>query len=69
MIVVRNKVTGKYLIAYFVLLGNTMRFGQAMYSVNENDGIVQVMLNLSNPSSADTSVNVSSINQSANGKH
>ena len=68
MIVVRNKVTGKYLITYFVLLGNTMRFGQAMYSVNENDGIVQVMLNLSNPS-ADTSVNVSSINQSANGKH
>ena len=68
MIVVRNKVTSKYLIAYFVLLGNTMRFGQAMYSVNENDGIVQVMLNLSNPSSADTSVNVSSINQSANGK-
>ena len=39
-----------------------------MYTVNENDGGVQVMLNLSNPSSTNTSIHVMSVNQSANGK-
>ena len=46
-----------------------MRFSQAMYSVNENAGVVQVSLILSNPSSTAVMVEVSTANGSANGKY
>ena len=40
-----------------------------MYIVNENDGVVQVLLNLTNPSTNDTIIKVFSANESANGKY
>ena len=46
-----------------------MQFSQAMYTVNENSGAVQVSLSLSNPSSTVVSVEVSTADRSANGKY
>ena len=51
------------------LLENTVWFNQDMYTVNENNGVVQVVLNLSNPSTVDTSVKVLSTNETADGKY
>ena len=46
-----------------------MRFSHAMYTVNENAGVVQVSLILSNPSSTNVTMQVSSADISANGKY
>ena len=46
-----------------------MKFGQAMYTVDENDQLVQVSLVLNNPSSTDKSIKVFATNESANGKY
>ena len=51
-----------------LLLDITVSFGQGMYSINENAGVVQVSLILSNPSSTVVSVNVFNTNVTANGK-
>ena len=70
MILVRLNFVGDYLINNLsTLLENTVRFSQAMYIVNENNGVVQVVLNLSNPSSVDTAVKVLSTNETADGKY
>ena len=52
-----------------LLLDITVSFGQGMYSINENAGVVQVSLILSNPSSTVVSVNVFNTNVTANGKY
>ena len=46
-----------------------MRFSQAMYTVNENAGVVEVSLILSNPSSTAVSVQVFNTNETAYGKY
>ena len=51
-----------------LLLDITVRFDQGMYSINENAGVVQVSLTLSNPSSTVVSINVFNTNVTANGK-
>ena len=43
---------------YFNLLVATISFSQSMYSVNENEGPVQPVLVLSDPSSTDVTVQV-----------
>ena len=50
-----------------LLLDITVRFSQAMYTINENAGVVQVSLILSNPSSTAVNVNFISTNATANG--
>ena len=55
-----------HLILFLVL---TVSFGQGMYTINENAGVVQVLLILSNPSSTDVNVQVSNTNVTANGKY
>ena len=52
-----------------LLLDITVSFGQGMYSINENAGVVQVSLTLSNPSSTVVSINVFNTNVTANGKY
>ena len=52
-----------------LLLDITVSFGQGMYTINENAGVVQVSLILSNPSSTVVSVNVFNTNVTANGKY
>ena len=47
----------------------TVSFEQQTYSVNESNGPVQVVLNLSNPSSTDITVNVSSTDVSTTGEY
>ena len=44
-------------------------FNQSTYSVNEDDGPAQPVLVLSNPSSTDITVQVSTTNGSATGKY
>ena len=51
------------------MLDITVQFGQAMYTSNENAGVVQVSLILSNPSSTDVNVQVFNTNITANGKY
>ena len=46
-----------------------MRFSQTTYIVNENDGPVQPRLVLSNPSSTDITVEVTSSGGSATGEY
>ena len=46
-----------------------MSFQQQTYFVNEDNGSVQVVLNLSNPSSNDTTVQVLNIDRSATGEY
>ena len=50
-------------------LDATVGFGQAMYTVDENDGVVQILLILSNPSSATLNLTVFTTDISANGKY
>ena len=52
-----------------LLLDITVSFGQGMYSINENAGVVQVSLILSNPSSTVVNVNIFNTNVTANGKY
>ena len=51
------------------MLDITVQFGQATYTSNENAGVVQVSLILSNPSSTDVNVQVFNTNITANGKY
>jgi len=52
---------------FIMLLVTTMRFTQSAYSVDENNGPVQPVLVLSNPSSTDITVQVFNINITAFG--
>ena len=45
-----------------------MSFSQAMYSVNEDSGLLQPVLILSNSSETDTTVQVLTVDESATGK-
>ena len=61
MILVRiiSKQIAIYLLNSFYLLSVIMvKFSQSTYSVNEDDGLVQPVLVLSNPSSTDITVQV-----------
>ena len=51
------------------LLEITVQFGEAMYTVNENAGVVQVSLILSNPSSTIVMIQVFNTDGSATGKY
>ena len=46
-----------------------VQFDQAMYTVDENNGIVQVTLILSNPSASVISIEVLSTDETANGEY
>ena len=46
-----------------------MLFSQTLYSVNENAGSAQLILNLSNPSPTEIIVTVYNTNRSASGKY
>ena len=52
-----------------LLLVIAVRFGQGMYTINENAGVVQISLLLSNPSSTVVKVQVFNSNATANGKY
>ena len=52
-----------------LLLEITVQFGQAMYTINENAGVVQVSLILSNPSSTAVMIQVFNADGSATGKY
>ena len=56
-------------IFFLFLLAITVRFVQSTYSVNENDGPVQPVLVLSNPSANDTVVEVFNTDGSATGEY
>ena len=47
----------------------TVRFSQSMYNVDESDGVVQILLILSNPSSTALNVTVFATDESADGKY
>ena len=51
------------------LLEITVQFGHAMYTINENAGVVQVSLTLSNPSSTVVMMQVFNADGSATGKY
>ena len=51
-----------------MLLVTSVKFSQSTYSVNENSGVVQPVLVLSNPSSTDITVEVTSTDGSATGE-
>ena len=48
-----------------LLLDATVRFGQAMYTVDESDGVVEILLILSNPSSTILLITVFALDESA----
>ena len=52
-----------------VFLVTSVNFSQSAYSVDENDGIVQLTLVLSIPSSSDITIEVFSTDGSAIGKY
>lgn len=52
----------------FSLIDATVSFNQSMYSVDEDDGEIQVVLVLSNPSTADIIVQVVDNSSTAIGK-
>ena len=52
-----------------LLLVIAVNFGQAMYTINENAGVVQVSLILSNPSSTAVMIKVFNVDGSATGKY
>ena len=52
---------------YFNLVVANISFGQPMYSVNENEGPIQPVLVLSNPSSTDITVQVTDEEGTASG--
>ena len=47
----------------------TVSFNQSVYTVNENEGPAQITLVLSNPSSSNITVQVSSVSESATGEY
>ena len=51
-----------------ICIAITVSFSQSAYSVNEDDGVVQPVLVLSNPSSTDITVQVRSNDNTATGK-
>ena len=51
-----------------MLLVTSVNFSQSTYSVNENSGVIQPVLVLSNPSSTDITIEVTSTDGSATGK-
>ena len=52
----------------YVYIAINISFNQSTYSVNEDDGPAQPVLVLSNPSSADITIQVKATNGSATGK-
>ena len=52
-----------------ILLVTSVKFSQLAYSVGENNGMVQILLVLSNPSSTDITVQVSNTDGSASGEY
>lgn len=64
------KLLDNYSINLFVCtVVIAVRFDQAMYTVDENNGIVQVTLILSNPSASVISIEVLSTNETAYGEY
>ena len=57
-----------YYCYYFYLTAVTVSFHQSSYSVNENTGLCQNVLVLSNPSSTDITVKVRDSNSTAIGE-
>ena len=55
------------LISFLLVIA--LSFGHAMYTINENAGVVQVSLFLSNPSSTDVKVQVVTTKVTATGKY
>ena len=53
---------------YFSVIVPTVSFNQSTYSVNEDDGPAQPVLVLSNPSTTDITVQVSTSDGNATGK-
>ena len=53
-------------LANFLVI--TVNFSQSNYGANENDGLVQPMLVLSNPSSSDITIRVDTIDREATGE-
>ena len=51
-----------------ICIAVTVSFSQSTYSVNEDDGVVQPVLVLSNPTSTDITVQVRSNDNTATGK-
>ena len=56
-------------MCYFLPLALTVTFNQTTYSVDEDDGPAQPELVLSNPSSTDITVQVTSSDGSATGEY
>ena len=56
------------LINFINLVAITLEFSQPTYKVNENDGTIQLMLILSNPSSFEIIADVFSVSDSATGE-
>ena len=52
----------------FVYVAATISFNQSSYSIEENDGPVQIGIILSNPSSTDIMIEVLNIHEPATGK-
>ena len=57
------------LLVYVVLLATTVMFTEAMYSVDEDDMSVTIGVELSNPSSTDTVVEVYHTDRTATGEY
>ena len=57
-----------YMCVVGKFLAILVNFSQSIYGVNENDGLVQPMLVLSNPSSIDITIRVDTIDREANGE-
>ena len=69
MIQVRMNCSQFFHLLISLSLDATVRFSQAMYTVDESNGVVQILLILSNPSSTTLNITVLATDKSANGKY
>ena len=59
----------RYILIFFLILAVTLRFNPTIYSINENNGILQPILILSAPLLTDFTLQVINIDSTASGKH
>ena len=62
-------ICSAWLLVYVVLLAITVMFTEAMYSADEDGGSVAIGVELSNPSSTDTVVEVYHTDRTATGEY
>ena len=66
---ISSKLANNIIVIVLYLIAATVMFNQSTYNISENIGLAQPTLILSNPSSYDITVQVSSTDGSATGEY